>query len=274
MTLYHLIILALIQGITEFLPISSSGHLVIAHALIEGDKTADWDNDLMIDVAVHIGTLLSVLLYFRHDVLNMIQAVWAWVSGQKKTEQQRLVLYVLAGSVPVIVAGFILHLFDPVWLRSITIMAWSTLIFGVLLWWIDRIKPLDRTLDNMRFRDAVLIGLSQALALIPGTSRSGITMTTARWLGFSRTDAARYSLLLAMVAISGAGALSSLDLIQTSNPDLTANVAIAVGLAFVSGLAAITLMMKWLQNASFAVFAIYRIVMGLGLLTALYTGII
>lgn len=270
MVLYHIIILALIQGITEFLPVSSSGHLVLAHHLMSGETI--WGEDLMMDVAVHVGTLASVLIYFRRDVQAMLCGALCFAKGKKKPKEQQLVLYILAASVPVIMAGFLLHAVQPGWIRSVQVMAWATLLFGILLWWVDRQKPTDRTLDHMTMKDAVMIGLAQVLALIPGTSRSGITMTAARWYGFSRVEAARFSLFLAMVAISGAGTLGGIDLIQSGDANLSLHILLAVILAFLSGLAAIHLMMKWLARASFTPFAIYRVVLGIVLLALIYSG--
>jgi len=272
MALYHIIILALIQGITEFLPVSSSGHLVLYHGLI-GDNVAAGQT---IDIAVHVGTLGAVLMYFRRDVKAMICGVLCPQSKNAPENKQgrRLFGFVVIGSVPVILAGFALHLWDPSWLRALEVMAWATLLFGVLLLWVDRTAPTARDLSNMGIKDAVLIGLSQALALIPGTSRSGITMTAARWLGFSRTEAAHYSLLLAMIAISGAGVLGGMDVITSGDMVLAFDVLLAAILAFFSGWAAIALMMAWLQKAGFAPFAYYRIALGVLLLGLIYSGIL
>jgi len=264
MILYHIVILALIQGITEFLPISSSAHLVLAHAVINGDSAGHWGEDMMIDVAVHVGTLFSVLVYFRRDLCAMCCKPGA--SG--------LPLLVLVSSIPVIIAGFALHMLQPDWLRSVEVIAWTTLIFGIALLWADRSKPSERDLDDLTMRDAVWIGLAQVLALIPGVSRSGITMTAARWLGFSRLEAARFSMLLAIVAISGAGTLGGIDLIKSGDAALNMEALLAAALAFLSGLVAITLMMRWLERATFTPFAIYRVVLGLLLLGIVYMGII
>ncbi len=274
MAFYHLILLALIQGITEFLPISSSGHLVLFHEFIEGDVSTRWSENLMLDVAVHVGTLLSVLIYFRSDVCTMLCGLKNLATGNRERNSARLTLYVFISSLPVILAGFALYKLAPGWIRSIEVMAWTTLLFGILLWWVDKVKPAERTVESLNIRDALWIGCAQVLALIPGTSRSGITMTAARWFGFTRAEAARYSLLLAIIAISGAGTLSGLDLIKSGNMSLTFDVLIAAFLAFISGLVAITVLMRWLEKATFTIFAAYRVVLGFGLLTLLYSGLI
>lgn len=220
----------------------------------------------MIDVAVHVGTLLSVLVYFRKDLLTMLGGI-----TKPQSEGFSLSKNILIASIPVIIAGFILQELKPSFLCLVEIMAWMTLIFGVVLLIADKFKD-TKTLNEMTNVQALLIGLSQALALVPGVSRSGITMTSARFLGFSRVEAARFSLLLSIIAISGAGLLNGLDLIQTDNISLGFDVFIAVFLSFLSGWIAISLMMKWLSKATFMPFAIYRIILGIVLLGFIYIG--
>lgn len=270
MPLPHIIILALIQGITEFLPISSSGHLVLAHAALDGNAAQEWDKHILMDVAVHVGTLLSVLIYFRKDVALLFHGLLSLLTGRLDHNGTQLGLKIVAASIPVIVAGLILHKLEPSWLLAVEIVAWTTLIFGIVLWIADRIEPTSKTLDDMGYKDAIIIGLAQCLALIPGTSRSGITMTAARFLGYNRTECAHYSLLLGIVAISGAGALGGLKLLKEPDLAITQDALIAATLSFISGYIAITLMMKWLERASFAPFAIYRIILGIGLLAVIY----
>ncbi len=273
MILYHIILLAIIQGLTEFLPVSSSGHLGLFHCFTDQCNTWDTENITM-DIAVHVGTLLSVLLYFWRDVFKMVCGAKDIGCGQTKSENSKLLIFILASSVPVIVAGFVLKILEPDWLKTLHVIAWATIIFGVVLWWADTKTTGQREVKNLTLRDSILIGLAQILALIPGTSRSGITMTAARFLGFSRTESARYSLLLAMVAISGAGVLIGLDLIKDGDASLSLDALIAVALSFISGWLAIAVMMKFLERFTFTVFAIYRIILGGGLLALLYLGVI
>lgn len=274
MALYHILILALIQGITEFLPVSSSGHLTLYHGLIDTGQT-DLALNRTIDIAVHVGTLFAVLLYFRADVMKMLcAALCVFKRDSKSSDGLRLIGLVLIGSLPVIAAGFALHLWQPDWLQAIEVVAWTTLIFGIALLWADKKFPEKRDVESMSYKDAAFIGLAQILALIPGTSRSGITMTAARMIGFSRREAAHYSLLLAMIAISGAGLLGGLDVIQSGDIVLAGDVLLAAGLAFISGYAAIALMMRWLERAGFAPFAYYRMALGGVLLTLIYTGVL
>ena len=270
MPFFYLLILALVQGLTEFLPVSSSGHLVLTHHLF-GEGTTDlcWEQDKTMDIAVHAGTLFSVLLYYRRDLADMLTGLFDLQSaGFHKIK------HMLIGSVPVIAAGLALHVLEPSVLCLVSVMAWTTLIFGIILWIADRFFPADKTIEDMRWHDSLLIGLAQCLALVPGTSRSGITMTAGRMLGFSRTDSAHFALLLSIVAIAGAGTLTGLDLVKNGNFALGTDALMAMGLSFVSGYAAITLMMAWLKRSGFAPFAIYRILMGAGLLALIYSGLL
>ncbi len=273
MILYHIILLAIIQGLTEFLPVSSSGHLGLFHCFT--DHCDHWDaENLTMDIAVHVGTLLSVLLYFWRDVLRMLFGLKDLGTGKAKSDDAKLLLYVLISSIPVILAGLILHMFEPDWLKTLYVIAWSTVIFGVVLWWADTKTIATREMKDLTLRDAFIIGLAQMLALIPGTSRSGITMTAGRFLGYSRTDSAHYSMLLAMVAISGAGALISLSLIESADVQLGMDALIGVILSFISGWVAIHVMMKFLEKSTFTIFALYRVILGSALLGLLYTGVI
>lgn len=269
MLLYHIVILALIQGVSEFLPISSSGHLVLTHHLL-GDSQTNlcWQQNRLLDVAVHVGTLLSVLVYFRQDLFSIAKNL-----NTPESSEFKLGGHIILASLPVIIVGFILQQFQFSFLCLLEVMAWMTLIFGVVLYFADKFE-MKRNLSDMNYGNAFFIGLSQSLALIPGVSRSGITMTSARFLGFNRVDAAKFSLFLSIIAISGAGVLSGLELIETKNYALTFDILMAVILAFISGLMAITLMMKWLAKASFLPFVIYRIILGTLLLGLIYSGIL
>lgn len=281
MPVFHIIILALVQGLTEFLPVSSSGHLILAHQLLGSSEAQRWDTDLLLDVAVHIGTLFSVLLYFRKDIFDMLRIVFNCECGAKtnsdkeKTDNSKrtrhLFLCVLIGSVPVIFAGLALHFWEPAWLRSPIVVAYTTILFGILLWWVDARAPTDKTAEDISLKQALMIGLSQILALIPGTSRSGITMTAGRYYQLDRAQSARFSLLLGIVAISGAGALGSLELLDKGLlSTIGTDVLLAVALSFVSGYAAIAVMMKFLERSTFKTFAIYRIFLGAILLAVIY----
>ena len=264
MTLLHLVVLALVQGVTEFLPISSSGHLVLIPWL------TGWpDQGLLLDVAVHVGTLGAVLVYFRRDVAVMVLGVLRLLTGRIDGDA-RLVILVLVATIPVLAAGVLLKQALPDGIRSVEVIGWTTLVFGLLLYAADRYAPDARRVADLGVLQALVIGLFQCLALVPGTSRSGITMTAARMLGVERTEAARFSLLLSMPTIAGAGLLLGLDLYESGDAAVTSDAALAAGLAFVSALAAIAAMMAWLRRATFTPFVVYRVFLGIVLLALAY----
>ena len=265
MTLLQLFVLAAVQGVTEFLPVSSSGHLILVPAV------TGWpDPGLLIDTAVHIGTLGAVLVYFWRDLAGLLSGVGRGFRGRGDPAFRLLGLLVLA-SLPVIVVGGVLALSG--WqgaLRDAQVVAWATLVFGVVLLVADRLFLTVRRLEHMKISGALLIGLAQVLALIPGTSRAGITMTAARMLGFERRDAARFSMLLSIPAIAGAGVLTGVELFQTGDARLTFDAVIASALAFGFAIAAIAILMAWLRRSTFTPFAVYRLILGGGLLIWIY----
>ncbi len=261
MQFFHIAILALVQGIAEFLPISSSGHLILAHNLLSPDAMAQAQNNRLMDIAVHIGSLLAVLVYFHRDVFLMFCGLKDTAIG-KDTPNRNLFLLVLIGSVPIIVIGGLVYkLMDPSIFYNPQIIAFTAIFFGALLWLSDR-KADHRPIETMSFKDAAIIGLSQCLALIPGTSRSGITMTASRFLGFSRIEAARYSLLLSILATSAVGAAGILDIIQEGNDGLISDAILAASLTFVTALGVIAFLMAWLKRFGFLPFVIYRFILG------------
>ncbi len=264
MTVLHIVVLAMVQGITEFLPVSSSGHLVLVPLV------TDWpDQGLLLDVAVHVGTLGAVLLYLHRDVWTMAAGLGRAMRG-RSDPGARLFGQLVIATLPVIAAGYLLDRHLDVDLRGMAVVGWATLGFGLVLWLADTVGMTVRRVEHVHMGDAVIIGVAQVLALIPGTSRSGITMTAARLLGMERTDAARFSMLLSIPTILGAGALKGWDLYQAGDLALASDAFIAAGLAFVTALVAIAVMMAWLRRASFAPFVIYRVVLGLLVLGLAY----
>ena len=211
MSILQLIVIAVVQGITEFLPISSSAHLVVVPRL------AGWpDQGLALDVAVHVGTLGAVLVYFRRDVGAVLAGVFAVATGRPGNEGGRLAGLIALATVPVVALGGAMHLygFDES-LRRVDVIGGTLIGFGILLFVADRIGMTVRRLEHMGAGGAVFIGLAQLLALLPGTSRAGITITAARFLGFERRDAARFSLLLSIPTIAGAGLLKGIQIGRT-----------------------------------------------------------
>ena len=269
MPILHLIILAAVQGITEFLPISSSGHLILVPKLL------GWtDQGLVIDVAVHVGTLLAVMLYFWQDLAAMTGALFRslrQLSNRRPLDQEFwLLMKLLLATLPAIAAGLAMNMYLGDIFRSVEIIGWTTLGFGVLLYIADKINMTIRRIEHITFGGALLIGLFQVLALIPGTSRAGITMTAARFLGVERQDAARFSLLLSIPVIIGAGALKGYELYQSQNEVLLQDALTVGAMAFGFALIAIALLMVWLKRASFTPFVIYRLLLGGGLLYLAY----
>ena len=264
MPLTHLIILSLIQGLTEFLPVSSSGHLIIVPNILS------WrDQGLIIDVAVHAGSLLAVVIYLWRDLWSMTAALIDF-RNLRENPNLKLAQIIIIASLPVMAAGFMVSLFVGDFARNLEIIGWATLGFGILLGLSDKIGMTLNELKHMEFSDGILIGISQALALIPGASRSGLTITMARFLGYNRSAAARFSLLLAIPAILGASSLKGIELAQTQNAILSIDVAIVIMISFVAAFASISVMMNWLNKAGFMPFVIYRIILGISLLAWVY----
>lgn len=264
-----LVLLALIQGITEFLPISSSAHLILVPAL-----TGWSDQGLGIDVAMHIGTLFAVMLYFRADLLCLSKGAIDALQG-RITDNAVLTLKIGLATVPVVVVGFILRDIIAGEFRSPALIAVTTAVFGVVLWMADRRASTARCgIGEITWRDAMLIGLAQAIALVPGVSRSGITITAALFLGVQRSEAARFSLLLSIPTTAAAGALGGYELVQTGSAAMLEQAVLAGGLAFVSALLAIAGLMKWLSRSDFTPFVIYRLLLAVVLGAAITFGII
>ena len=271
MPFLQILILAAIQGITEFLPISSSGHLILVP-----NFTGLRDQGLMMDVAVHVGTLMAVMLYFWRDIFGMATAslrVFRQMADHRKFDAEFwLFCKLIIATLPVILVGFYVNKYLGTSLRTLEIIGWATLCFGVLLFIADKINMTVSKMQHISFLGALFIGLMQAIALIPGTSRAGITMTAARFLGVERQDAARFSLLLSIPTIIGAGALKGYELSQSANTVLINDVLMLAGLSFLFALVAISLLMVWLRRASFTPFVIYRILLGAVLLSIVYFG--
>lgn len=258
MALYHLFLIAVIQGITEFLPISSSGHLILLPSL-----TGMADQGQVIDVAVHVGTLFAVVLYFWSDVRLALSGIPRLLRGKIDTQGAWLALCLAIATVPVILFGLVLKLtgLDDA-MRSITVIGWTMLLFGLVLYWTDQKGATHKTAANWSLKDAITMGVWQAIALIPGTSRSGITITAARQLGYNRSDAARLSMLMSIPTILASGTLLGLEVAKDANVALARDGAIAAGFAFVAALLALTLMMRLLKSVSFTPYVIYRVILG------------
>jgi undecaprenyl-diphosphatase len=262
----HILVLSIIQGATEFLPISSSGHLILVPFL-----TGWADQGLAIDVAAHLGTLLAVLVYFWRDVWRMLIGLRRLLRG-RLDDGGRLMLFLLAATVPALAGGFLVDKYFSDALRNPQIVAWTLIGFGLVLYLADRIGMTVNEVKHMSLAQALVIGLAQVLAFIPGTSRSGITMTAARLLGFQRGEAARFSFLLSIPAISAAGLWKGRELITGSDAAMLESAALTLAFSAIVGFLAIAFLMAWLRRAGFAPFVVYRVLLGGLLLWLIYSG--
>lgn len=273
MSTFESIILGLIQGITEFLPISSTAHLRVVPALV------GWDDPGAAFTAVsQLGTLLATFVYFRSDLWRLGKGAWEGIRAGKplETPESRLAFGIIVGTIPVGVCGLAFKSLIKNELRSLHVVAISLIALAILLWVAERTAKHTRDIAQMTFKDAVLVGVAQSLALIPGVSRSGITLTAGLFLGLRRESAARFSFLLSVPAIAAAGLYELKDVLQADavgGPGVVPT-AIATVVAFGSGLAAIAILIAFLQKHSTAVFIGYRIFLGAALLVLLGMGIL
>lgn len=267
MPLFHLFLVAVIQGLTEFLPISSSGHLILLPQL-----TGLKDQGQLIDVAVHVGTLGAVVVYFWSDVRAAVAGLPRLAVGRADTPGAKLALLLLIATIPAVVFGLGLKLtgLDDQ-MRSMAVIGWTMLGFGIFLHWADQRGPAEGAgKQGWSRRDAIVMGLWQAVALIPGTSRSGITITAARLLGYSRENSARLSMLMSVPVITASGLLIGAKAAADADVAALTDGAIAAVFAFFSALLALVLMMRLLRIVSFTPYVIYRIALGLVLLALAY----
>lgn len=258
MDFIQIVVLALVQGLSEFLPISSSAHLILVPVL------TDWqDQGLAFDVAVHVGTLGAVISYFFKDIKRMLIAWVESITHRKMTPDAKLAWGIGLGTIPVGIAGLLFKDIIETTLRSPLVIAATAIIFGLLLWAADRLGKRIRDEYDMGWIDILLIGIAQAFALIPGTSRSGATMTAALFLGFTRKAAARFSFLLSIPVILLGGALLTKDLLESSVPVDWLAISLGIFLSFVSAWLCIHYFLKFLEKIGMLPFVIYRIALGL-----------
>ena len=269
MPLSLIIIVAAIQGVTEFLPVSSSGHLALIPII-----TAHPYQGQTIDVAAHVGTLVAVLFYLRQEISDITAATFSRVNSVQQTDHRRLGLMIIGATIPVALVGFTVNYADWHWLTLMTTLAWSNIAFAGLLWVADRFGGQSHGLAEMRWSSAMGIGLMQMCALIPGASRSGVSMTAARFFGYDRLTAARFSLLLSLPAIAGAGFLKTIDIVDAGDAHLGFNAAMVALLSALFAWLSIRIMMSWLARANFTIFVVYRLGLGIVLLLGIEIGLI
>ncbi len=267
MTGPHALLLGLVQGVTEFLPISSSAHLILTSYFLGWE-----DQGLYFDIAVHLGSMLAVFLYLRKDISSMVQAVVSRDTPRTERRTQMTLVQALAiGTVPVALAGALLSGFVATTGRAPVLIAMTSIVFGIVLLIADRKSGHERELETITWRDGLLIGMGQALALIPGTSRAGITMTVALALGYERAAAARFSFLLAIPVSILVAAKQLLDVGSGATSEMSA-MAFLMGFV-VSGVAAylaIDFLIRWVKQQDYSLFVAYRVVLGLVILVSVW----
>lgn len=266
MTTIQIFYLSLLQGITEFLPVSSSGHLILLSKFSYFP-----DQGLALDVAVHVGSILAVMIYFSETIWEMIKGVvkTRFIPNFKNYGAQVFWLIVI-GTIPAVIAGFALKSYGMEWLRDTRIIGWTILGYGILLYVADKFSMTIREIKHLGIVDAILIGCAQCLALIPGTSRSGITITMGRFLGLERRETAKFSMLLSIPAIIAAAVLTGWEVWQAGDFQEIGWMFDGVVFSYISSVIAIYIVMWWLKKSTFLPFVIYRIILGTILLLDSY----
>ena len=249
----EIVVLSLIQGVSEFLPISSSAHLIIVSSLYEFKSSS-----LLIDVSLHLGSLLAIIFFFRKELFNI-------------RNNHKLLLLIIIGSIPLVIVGYFLHSTGFIYLlRDMKIIAWTTLVFGILLYFADQNRFDKKMSSDLNFKTIFYIGLFQTLALIPGVSRAGITITIARLLKFNRYDSSKISFLLAIPALGGASVLSLKDILDQSF-DFNYFILLSITLSFLFSYLTVNFFLKYISKFSLNIFVIYRILVALFLFIIIYS---
>jgi len=249
----EIFILSIIQGITEFLPISSSSHLILA------SKYFNFDNQsLSLDVSLHIGSFIAVIFYFKKDIFNFLK-------------NKELFFKIIISSIPVMIVGYTLvklNLIEQI--RNIKIIGWTTLIFGILLYFSDKFSTAKMIKNNFNYKSALYIGFFQVLSLIPGVSRSGITITAARFLGFKREESVKISFLLSIPTLAAVSIFGIINLSSSDNLNISLLNILSIFLSFIFSLITIKYFLKYIKNFSLNIFVIYRVILGIIILILAY----
>ena len=262
---FHIFFIAIIQGITEFLPISSSAHLIILPYLIKVS-----DQGVIIDISVHLGSLLALLIYFKKDSLILLKGLMQFFLLKFQKKEFFLFFKIIVATIPVSFIGIIFKIYHlDIIVRSIEIIGWTMIVFGVLLYYADKFGKEKKTLENLSFRDAIIMGLFQALALIPGVSRSGVTITGFRIFGYSRYDAIKISLLMSIPTIILSGFFIYPEVLNENKISFF-QVLIPFVISFFTAIIALNLMVKYIYVFRFTPYVIYRIILGFILLYLFY----
>jgi undecaprenyl-diphosphatase len=264
MTPFQALFLGIIQGLSEFLPISSSAHLTLAPWLLGWE-----DPGLAFDVALHLGTLIAVLWYFRMEWLALIKAAFGILTtGRVETPEKRRVVYLIIATIPGGIGGFLLQSRAESAFRDPQLIAIALIVMGIILWIVDKAVDQRRILGEMRWIDALLIGLSQVIALIPGVSRSGSTISASRGLRFDRESAAEFSFLMSMPIIAAAVIFEGPKALHEGG--ITNELMAGVAASAISGWLAISILMRYVSRHSYGIFALYRVALGIGVLAVIY----
>ena len=250
--LFEILLLSLIQGVSEFLPISSAAHLILASNIYEFKNQS-----LLIDISLHLGSLLAILFYFRNEIFNL-------------KNNLNLFYKIIVATLPLIIIGYFLYSTGIIYeFRNIKVIVWTTFVGAILLHIADRRKIFNNLENSFNFKSALIIGLFQIIALIPGTSRAGITITAGRILGFDRTDSTKISFYLSIPALAGASAIGIKDLLK-ENIEFNFIVLVGIFLSFIFSLITIKYFLKFIKKFSFKIFVFYRIILSLILLYIIY----
>ena len=251
------ILIGIIQGITEFLPISSSGHLVLFAQLTNWE-----DQGLFTDIAVHFGTLFAVMIYLRKDIYYFLNNIF-----QFKLFEDQIIFKIILATLPAIILGYFIYDYVSFYFRSIQLIALSSIVFAIILFFADRVRMESKSWNKITYIEALVVGLFQVLAFIPGASRAGVTITGARLLGYDRLNAARFSMLLSIPIILASMTLSLINIFNEGYVAVNLYQSFSAALiAFITALLSIIFLMKFIKNANFNIFIIYRIFLGIILL--------
>lgn len=258
----HILLLALVQGITEFLPISSSAHLILAPKLFGFS-----DQGMAFDVAIHVGSLLAVIGYFRNELSQITRDFFASLGRpENSTEHSKMGWMIIVATIPIIFTGVAFKSFIELHMRTAMMIAIPTIIFGLLLYWSDITGRKEREASSIEWKDALIIGLFQSIAIFPGTSRSGITMTAGLMLGLTREASSRFSFLIAIPTIIMSGILVTYELVISNEQVIWSNLLFGATLSFISAYLCIHLFLSFIERCGMLPFVIYRLILGVALI--------
>ena len=263
----HIFLISILQGLTEFLPISSSAHLIILPTVL-----AVKDQGIILDISVHLGSLCALLIFFREDTVSLIRGSINLVKLDLRSKETKLVMKLITASIPVLLMGIFFKINDiDDLLRSIEIIGWTMIFFGIFLYFTDRLGKKEKKILDWTYKDSILMGVFQVLALIPGVSRSGITISGSRILGYKRYDAIRLSMLMSIPTIMASGALLIPGLMQGSYDVSFFEILVSFLLSFFAAFLALVVLLKYLYLFQFTPYIIYRIALGFLLLWFVYS---